>query len=514
MHTNPRRSEVDVDVLVVGAGPSGLTTAISAARHGAAVLLIEKHAGLSQFPKATGVRPRIMEILRSWGIEPTVRDASQLARLAMLITPMLAVPGTEVSLGLPQEADLEAISPSRIAVCPQDRLEAILLAHLQSFTPYADVRFGHELLGFEALADEGVRAVVQSPEGPLTVTARFLVGADGAHSRVRTAAGIELIELGSEGDHLSVLFRADLSGLVADPPYVLTMTVAPGLEGMLVATGMRDRWIYDLEWHPDLGDTLADWPESRIVDRLRAVTGRTDLQPTILGLFPWGFGASIAAEQRRDAVFLVGDAAHRTTPRGATGMNTGMADGHNLGWKLAWVARGLGGRALLDSYQQERGPVGRANAEASLITRIGGSSSSALEHDFGVVYDSAIIAAGSPLAGRRAPHAWVEVDGVRRSTIDLFDGQLTVLAGPAGGHWVDAARNLASSGVPVVGYRVGRELLDLDSRLDDLYGLGGDGVVLVRPDGYVAWALASGADAQELTEQVGSALGRQASRVS
>ena len=513
MHT-PSSIWTDVDVLVVGAGPSGLTTAISAARHGASVLLVEKHEHLSHFPKATGVRPRVMEILRSWGLEEAVRSASQPARLSMLITPMLAVPGTELSIGLPEEGDVAAVSPSRLAVCPQDRLEAILLAHLrdESLGFDADVWFGHELCGFETASDgTGVRAVIEGPTGMRTVTARFLVGADGARSRVRADAGIALEELGSEGNHLSALFRADLSGLVAEPPYALTMTVAPGLEGMLVATGERDRWIYDIEWHPDLGETLDDWPEERLVERLRAVTGRADLQPEILGLFPWDFGAAVAAEQRRGPVFLVGDAAHRTTPRGATGMNTGMADGHNLGWKLAWVARGLAGPSLLDSYEQERGPVGRANAEASLVSRIGQPAAASLDHDFGVVYASDAILDSGRLSGRRAPHAWVEVAGRQRSTLDLFDGKLTVISGPAGEQVLRTSRELAASGLPVRAYRVGAEILDFDRRLDQVYGLGRDGWVVVRPDGYVAASQPSGGDDAGMTveRQIRAALGRQ-----
>src|SRR4051812_7644849 len=317
MHTTPITARnVDVDVLVVGAGPSGLTTAISAARHGASVLVIERHSSLSRFPKATGVRPRTMEILRSWGLEEAVRAAAQPARLAMMVTPMLGIPGTEISMGLPTDADLAAVSPSRIAVCPQDRLEAILLAHLRdpALGLDAEVRFEHRLRRFDIepadgdlLRATGVRAIADGPEGPLTITARYLVGADGARSDVRAACGIQLLDLGSEGDHLSVLFRADLAGLVSDPPHVLIMTVAPGLEGMLVATGEPERWIYDVEWHPDRGETLAAWPAERIVARLRALSGRPDLQPEILGLFPWNFGASVAADQRRGPVFLVGD---------------------------------------------------------------------------------------------------------------------------------------------------------------------------------------------------------------
>ena len=132
---------------------------------------------------------------------------------------------------------------------------------------------------------------------------------------------------------------------------------------------------------------------------------------------------------------MVGDAAHGTTPRGATGMNTGIADGHNLGWKLAWVARGWAHEALLDSYQDERGPVGRRNASRSMESRIGSSAESSLAADFGVTYGSAVIAggqtgeldfedvgqrarpgeSGTPCLGRRTRQAPVDDRSLRRS---------------------------------------------------------------------------------------------------
>ena len=114
---------------------------------------------------------------------------------------------------------------------------------------------------------------------------------------------------------------------------------------------------------------------------------------------PWDFGAGVASGYRRGRVFLVGDAAHRTTPRGATG----IADGHNLGWKLARVSKGQAKDALLDSYEAEREPVGRANATASLQTMIDRPPQDGLAQDFGVEYTSAAIVGGTPLAGHRAP---------------------------------------------------------------------------------------------------------------
>ena len=141
----PISATTSYDVVVVGAGPSGLTTAASLARSGVRVLVIEKHPGLSVFPKATGIRPRPMEIMRSWGLEDTILRQSQKARMTMAIRPILSVPGDEVSIGLPSPEELRRHSPSPIAVCPQDRLEAILAQHLLDHG--GEIRFGTELLG-------------------------------------------------------------------------------------------------------------------------------------------------------------------------------------------------------------------------------------------------------------------------------------------------------------------------------------------------------------------------------
>jgi len=135
------------DVIIVGAGPSGLATAVLLARAGVRVLIIEKHAALSSFPKATGLRPRTMEILRSWGLEDEVLARSEPAQIAMSIRPVLSAPGQVVSLGLPTDAELASVSPSRATVFPQDRLEELLLADVRAHG--AEIRFATELVDLQ-----------------------------------------------------------------------------------------------------------------------------------------------------------------------------------------------------------------------------------------------------------------------------------------------------------------------------------------------------------------------------
>ena len=513
---------VAYDVLVVGAGPSGLTTAISAARHGASVLVVDRHRGTSVFPKATGVRPRSMEILRTWGLEDRFRASHQDLRVAMGISMSLVDPHQqEVSLGAPEPEVLAQVGPSSFAISAQDELEPVLLDHLLSIG--ATVRFETELV--DMLPDDDgqvarLQGVGAGPASSYDVHARYVVGADGGESSVRRLAGIDVRHLGTEGNHLAMLFRADLAERIIGRRYALHMVTTPTGPAMFVPSG-SGRWVHDRQWHPELGETLESWTDARAIETIREDAGVPDLDVELLGVFPWSFGAAVATAMRADRVFLVGDAAHRTTPRGATGMNTGIADGHNLGWKLAWAARGWAGEGLLDSYAEERYPVGQANALASLEAS-GPDTTGDLSQDFGVVYTSSAVlrdgAATAPPArfssvdclpgavpGARAPHAWVQQGGHGVSTLDLFDGRLTLLTGRA----VDrssAIRDLAAVDAPAALVTVGRDVSDTWCELERAYRLGETDAVLVRPDGHIAWR--SSASTADLRTALRTALGR------
>ena len=496
------RNPHSYDVLVVGAGPAGLTTAISAARHGARVLVVERRPSTSTLPRATHVSTRSMEILRGWGLADAVRDRAVRVLPATTTARTMADPDPAVSpVGLPPLAEMLRRSPTWPALTPQDQLEPLLAAHLREVG--GEIVFDTELTGVAA-TDQGVRAVLGSGR---EVDALFLVGADGPRSVVRRRLGIEVEELGVLGEYVLALVRADL-GAALGPSwrYVLHVVEHPRAEGVVAPAG-EGRFLYAQQWHPERGERPSDWTPRRVAARFRLATGVPTLQVEVLRVRPFTMAGHIAAAFRAGTGFLVGDAAHRMTPYGGMGMNTAIQDGHNLGWKLAWVCRGWAGEALLDSYQPERRPVGLRNALIS-VQRIEPSADRMAE-ELGVAYRSPVLPDAAGGAGRRAPHAWVELHGRRLSTLDLFDGRLTVLAGRHDRSWCSAAARLAATGLPIGVHTVGGDLRDPVGELAERYALRPDEAVLVRPDGYLAWR---GASATALPSAVDTALGRRRSR--
>jgi hypothetical protein len=250
---------------------------------------------------------------------------------------------------------------------------------------------------------------------------------------------------------------------------------------------------------------------------VRQAAGLPDLDVEVLRVGSWIMGAELSERFRDRRVLLTGDAAHRTTPDGGVGMNTGVASAHNVAWKVGAVAAGWAGEALLDTYEQERRAVAQRNVDYSAgrgegllkmaqAVRAGdletvraaiaarGVMGTRQGMDLGYTYSSAsIIPDGSELPavadpmrdyiqnarpGSRAPHLWLE-DG--RSTLDLFGEGMVLISGSQGADWSRAARDIAE-GVPLTTHA-----LDIQDRGEQLYGIEPDGAVLVRPDGFVAW---------------------------
>jgi putative polyketide hydroxylase len=450
-------------VAIVGAGPAGLATAVTLARYGVEALLVERHPGLSPLPRATGVSTRTMELLRSWGLEEQVRAGELgIVDAGAWATDTLASPhGVLLPSGFPNREQVAALSPTMLAAVPQDHLEPVLLRYLRTF-PAAEVRFGTELVAFDH-DEEGVNVVLRDgPSGGSTVVrARFLVGTDGAHSTVRTGLGIAMDGPDHLAEHLTVLFQAPLGEAVDGRRYGIYFIQHPEAGGVLVPSGADDRWLYGRSWEPDR-EQLQDYTEARLADLIRAATGIPDLQPRILAMGSFSFAAQVAERYRDGNAFLVGDAAHRMTPRGAMGMNTAIGDAYDLGWKLAWVLRGWAPPELLATYEAERRPVGARRAARSAADGPEQDGAEALAEDL----------------GGRVAHAWLRRGGHRVSTLDLLGPGLTLFTGPDGAAWRRAAAALDGP-VPLT-------LQPLDRVAADAVGIGGHGAVLLRPDGHVA----------------------------
>ncbi len=200
-----------------------------------------------------------------------------------------------------------------------------------------------------------------------------------------------------------------------------------------------------------------------------------DLPVRIDRVGAFSFAAQVACTYRAGLVFLAGDAAHRTTPRGATGMNTAIQDGVAIGWRLAWVLHGWADARLLDSYESTRRPMGLLNTARSATVEPRDNSRDYLDD----------------LAGRIA-HAWVSRDGAVLSTLDLIGPGLTLITGPAGRPWSQVVADLSAT----ARYAVPVTVQDVDSEAAAVLGIGSEGAVLVGPDAIpvATWTSSDSAD--------------------
>ena len=477
-----------VPVVIVGAGPAGLVAAVTLARNGIASLLVERNPGLSPLPRATAVSTRTMELLRSWGLEAEVRAGQlDITAVGAWAAETLASPdGALMPLGHPDLEQAAAASPTMLAGVPQDYLEPVLLRHLGTFG-LTEVCFGTELVALDQDADGVTVELRQRATGERrTVRAGHLVGADGAHSRTRGLLGIAMDGPDHLDEQLTVLFEAPLDDVVGDRRYGIYFIQHPEAGGVFVPNGGGDRWLYGRGWEPEQ-ERLEDYTDARLAALIRTAAGVADLPVRVVAKGAFSFAAQVARRYREGRAFLVGDAAQRMTPRGGMGMNTAVAEGHDLGWKLAWMLRGWAGPDLLDTYEAEWRPVGARRSARSADPGPEASGADALAEDL----------------NGRLPHAWLpQRNGRPRSTLDLLGQGLTLLTGPDPRPWTAAATTLDPT-VPL-------DLHTLDHRTAAPLDIDSDGALLARPDAQVIthWPVAPTDPRAELSEAVSSWFGR------
>jgi 2-polyprenyl-6-methoxyphenol hydroxylase-like FAD-dependent oxidoreductase len=326
----------------------------------------------------------------------------------------------------------------------------------------ARVRFDAELVGLERQPD-GLRAVLRDGDGGLrTLLARYVIGADGARSTVRGALAVPMRGPGVTLEAGSVLFRAPLWQLLGERRYGIYPITHPEVDGVFLPAGRGDRWIYGFVREPGVLDSMALDPPAmtRLIGLGAGVPG---LEPRIERIGRFAFTAELAERFRDGNTFLVGDAAHRVTPRGGTGMNMAIRGGYDIGWKLAWVLRGWADTRLLDSYERERRPLAEHNV----------ARSNQADGSVGDVVDELHVDLGG-----RIPHVWVDTADGRRSTLDLLGPGLTLFTGPAAGASPGPAPSIYGTAPVTV-----RRLPTVTARA---LGIGAAGALLVRPDGVPA----------------------------
>ncbi len=514
MAANPFQTSV----LIAGAGPVGLALACELGWRGIECTVIDQGDGVVRFPAGEAIFVRTMEHLRRWGIAPRIAQSPFPADYPRNVVFLTRILGREVArFERPSNGNAIArageLSPEAHMWCPKMFFDP-LLADLAKSLPSVSLRYGVTLTEFDQDAG-GVTARARNAVGDvLTLQAQYLVGCDGGRSLVRRQLGIEFEGNFAEGHNFSIYFRAP--GLLQRQPHGLAsqyLTLASRHRSSLAAVDGHELWRLSL--YVEAGEAENIDPIACIQD---AFGGPVDVE--ILKAQPWSGHRVVARSYRRDRVFLAGDAAHMLWPKGGFGANTGIGDAVDLGWKLAATLQGWGGPRLLESYEAERRPIAVRNVQEAASNREADGllpSGSELE-DEGVLGQVARETAGrqiretrwkewntvgvqlgyryanSPVVigdgtpeppdkpteyvpttwpGGRAPHAWL---GEGRSTLDEF-GRGFVLA-HRGRHDVqDLIAEAAAAGVPV------RALL-LPASAHALYEAD---LVLVRPDGHVAW---------------------------
>lgn len=497
-------AELDVAVLIVGGGPVGLTARALLERWGIRSLLVEKYGELSPFPRSRLVNTRSMEIFRQLGLanQITARAfAPEYGRIRFRDTLLDRDFATAAMVGINTPIPE---SPVIGLVTSQDRLEPSLLAAAES-----PMRFGVELVDLADETNGVVASLLDRRTGASTrVRARYVLAADGADSTVRQRLGIDTAGPGALGSFTTVVFDADLDPWSADQPAGVYFTA----HGSFLPLYPEGGWAW-LVPAPD-DPAHADWPG--LVSR--ALGPDADVPVDVLRVQHWVMNAFVAERFRRGRILLAGDAAHAVPIAGGLGMNAGIADVHNLCWKLAGVLHGWAAPSLLETYETERQPVAHrtlreAVANAQLMVQAqnrrreqreeGEAATDQIELPWsdryfaqlglvlGVRYQSAAILTDNatppepsdtgadyvPTAqpGHRMPHLWL-TDA--RSTLDTLGEWFTLLT-PDPTHW--HSHNAAAWPLHIEALR---------HEHADRFEVNSGGALLVRPDGHIGarWA--------------------------
>ncbi|MFI1971212.1 FAD-dependent monooxygenase [Streptomyces cinnamoneus] len=537
MTTKASARVCDTDVLIVGGGPVGLALALDLAYRGVDFLVVDASDGVVAHPKVSNVGPRSMELFRRWGLAGRIRAAGWPGDHPLDVAWVTAVGGHEIHrlrFGTADSRPLPSYTPEPEHACPQHWLAPLLAREVGVHGSGAGspLRRRCRLDGF-VQDDDGVTATATDlrDASRLTVRARYLVACDGASSPVRKATGVPAPDLYATRVFRNILFRAPglRERLGARNALVYFLTQPPALRFPLRSIDGRE--LYRLTVGVDAGTAEEGGGGDPLAMVRSAIAFDTPLE--VLSDNVWHLTHRIAGRFRLGRVLLAGDAAHTLSPSGGFGMNTGIVDAADLGWKLAAELAGWAGPRLLDAYDTERRPVAEHSLEEANVNlqrtmgrelpkeilldspegeRARAALAAAMERGgvrrefeapdvhFGFRYDSPLIVRDgtgaddecwrtAAVPGARAPHAWLG-EGV--STLDLFGRAFRLMCftgqAPAGAPGPDGRASTAAEGALEDAFARRRVPLETFHCQDPAVGaLYGSPYVLVRPDGHVAW---------------------------
>ncbi|MER7702621.1 FAD-dependent monooxygenase [Kitasatospora sp. NPDC097605] len=472
-------------VVIVGAGPTGLTLACGLARQGVAVRVIDRAGEFPTGSRGKTLNPRSLEVLADLGLGERLAAAGRTHLPFRKYFDGAFVNETEPFAGA--RPTVTTPYPASLWL-PQTRVERLLRERLAENG--VRVERGTELVD---LRQDGAGVEARLADGG-RITAEYLVACDGGRSTVRKLLGIPFV---GEGDPEPVMVCGDVEVEGLDPAAWHQWFGPRGAFMLCPFTGTR-RW--QLQSSPESGaDGRPVAPSLESFQRLAALhTGRADLRlRNATWLSTWRVNVRMAERYREGRVFLAGDCAHVHPTAGGLGMNTGIQDAWNLAWKLGYVLRGLAGPALLDTYQEERLPIAAWTLDvtsAGMAAVTEGSVTPGVGVEAGRVGDLTGLAMtyrwsslaadrlGGPVrAGDRAPDSRCPgPDGAPARLFDRFAGDHFTLLGLGPG-----ARP-ALGGLPLPGHVRPVPLDDPDGAVRRAYGITGDALVLVRPDNHLA----------------------------
>ncbi len=512
-----------VQVLIAGGGPVGMTLARDLARRGVTCMLVERSLTTTRHPKMDITNVRSMELFRRLGLADELRavavaegnnfDVSWITSLSGHELHRFRYPSvTEWRRMMRQTNDgsMPGEAPMRVS---QVEIEPVLQRGVLA-EPHVEARWG---VAFDELSqdEEGVTATLSTAEGATEqVRCAYLVGCDGGNSRVRGCLGIRLEGQSRVAQRFMTHFRSTATDVLQRWGIAWHYQSAAGT---LIAQNDRDIWTLQTRWPAGVA------PEAVDTHALLKGFAGCDFEYDILVANAWTPHLLVAGSYRAGRVFLAGDAAHQYIPTGGYGMNTGIGDACDLGWKLAAVLQGFGGPGLLASYEVERRPVGLRNREASShhtgvraeiaalygpdltapegrgaaarayagqrIAAIGNAENECFGIELGYAYpDSPVICTdpGADIPNDPLRYVPTTAPGVRMPSVFMPDGA------PVFDHlgpWFTLAcfGSPASAALVAAAARRGVPLKVMQGEGHDLEKVYGRGLLLVRPDQHIAW---------------------------